>query len=285
MDMIKSLKSINFNNFSFDHNIDGSIETEREGTDLVFEIILNHAGCDAITFTPGLTDGTAIVSTDTGTPLQYSTYGGTSFMSWSVGAITIHAGVTNVSFYVSSTKDLYDEKSETFTMTVTSPTTETDNEIGTIFDYIIYESGTVFHDLDKFIAYMVNVLHGVINFNIIVKVTELNKVITNGQIIVRTPKENRLSFDGPYDPDLTILGTTRLNNSNWSYSENSQNFIFTSNAVIGIKSYSTFGFKAIVDTGLTKGIYALTTQILEGSRSENRINNNVDAEKIYYNIY
>ena len=130
-----------------------------------------------------------------------------------------------------------------------------------------------------------NVLHGVINFNIIVKVTELNKVITNGQIIVRTRKENRLSFDGPYDLNLTILGTTRLNNSNWSYSENSQNFIFRSNAVIGIKSYSTFGFKAIFDSGLTKGIYALTTQILVGNGSENRINNNVDADKIYYYIY
>jgi len=58
-----------------------------------------------------------------------------------------------------------------------------------------------------------------------------------------------------------------------------------SNAVIGAKPYSAFGFKAIFDAGFMKGIYTLTAQILAGCGSENRINNNVDAEKIDNFLY
>jgi hypothetical protein len=84
---------------------------------------------------------------------------------------------------------------------------------------------------------------------------------------------------------LTILGSTPLNNSVWSYSSDATNHIFTTSSVIAANSFSTIGFKAKWDAGFTKGIYTLTSQILAGSGGENRIDNNVDAEKIDYFIY
>jgi hypothetical protein len=390
-----------------------SDETEIEGTDLVFDISLNHAGCNSITFTPSLTSGTAIIGTDTGTPVQYSTNGGTTWSDWSGGNITIPAGNTSMLFKVPSVNVILDEVSENFTLTATIASGNTANVsstgTGTILDNDTEISGNVFNDLNRLTDLTVNgtgtnagglyanlvnpatnqviasvpvnadgtyafnsntynvfvntsykiiltsslqtvgsllsaatlpntwistgenvgagpghdgiidsklivtttttgvtqanfgivqvpdltpiitatpnVMHGITNFNIFVRLNELNNVSTNGLITVKIPKDSRWIFDGAFDPNLTILGSTPLNNSVWSYSSDATNHIFTTSSVIAANSFSTIGFKAKWDAGFTKGIYTLTSQILGGSGGENRINNNVDAEKIDYFIY
>jgi hypothetical protein len=125
---------------------------------------------------------------------------------------------------------------------------------------------------------------GKTEFNLTVRVTELNSINTNGLITVRIPKDARLSFKVPYNPSLTILGNIPLNNANWAFSQDAANYIFTSTTVITAGSFSTFGFVAEFDPGFTKGVYTLTSQIASGSGGEIRIDNNVDSEKIDYFI-
>jgi hypothetical protein len=55
--------------------------------------------------------------------------------------------------------------------------------------------------------------------------------------------------------------------------------------VITAGGFSYFGFNARWDSGQTKGVYTITSQIVEGSGGEIRTNNNVDAEKLDYFIY
>jgi uncharacterized repeat protein (TIGR01451 family) len=142
----------------------------------------------------------------------------------------------------------------------------------------------VIPDVTPVITAIPNVMTGKTEFNLTVRVTELNSINTNGLITVRIPKDARLSFKVPYNPSLTILGNIPLNNANWAFSQDAANYIFTSMTVIPAGSFSTFGFVAEFDPGFTKGVYTLTSQIASGSGGEIRIDNNVDSEKIDYFI-
>ena len=115
-------------------------------------------------------------------------------------------------------------------------------------------------------------------------------VNTDGLITVKVPVDDRWELNGPYTPSLTMLGSTDLDNTDWSYSiendglGNPAYHVFSSTVVIPGGGFSMIGFKATWDAGQTQGVYTITAQILEGSGSENRIDNNVDAEKLDYFI-
>ncbi|MBE0638026.1 MAG: cadherin-like domain-containing protein, partial [Bacteroidales bacterium] len=139
-------------------------------------------------------------------------------------------------------------------------------------------------DVTPIITAVPNVMNGPTDFYVTVRITELNNVNTNGLITVRIPKDTRWVLDGPYDQSLTMLGTTPLNNADWNYSDDATYHIFTTTAVIPAGGFSYFGFNARWDAGQTVGIYTITSQIVEGSGGEIRIDNNVDAEKLDYFI-
>jgi hypothetical protein len=140
-------------------------------------------------------------------------------------------------------------------------------------------------DVTPIITAIPNVMHGTTNFNLFVKITELNLVKTKGFITIKIPKDVRWTFNGAFDQNLTLLGGITLNNSIWTYSEDALNHIFTTTNVLIAGGNSTFGFKAIFSAPNTKGVYTITSQIVSGSGKEIRIDNNVDAEKIDYFIY
>ncbi|TRZ76713.1 MAG: hypothetical protein D4R97_00375, partial [Bacteroidetes bacterium] len=137
-------------------------------------------------------------------------------------------------------------------------------------------------DITPNITVSPNVMAGITNFDVTVKVTELNMVNTNGVITVIIPKDSRWVLNGSFNPSLTNLISTSLNNADWSYSSDASYHIFTTTSVIPAGSFSTFGFKATFTPGNTKGLYTITSQILSGSGGENRTNNNVDSEKLDY---
>ncbi|MEN8251549.1 MAG: hypothetical protein ABFS32_21675, partial [Bacteroidota bacterium] len=139
-------------------------------------------------------------------------------------------------------------------------------------------------DITPIITAVPNVMYGPTDFYVTVRITELNFVDTDGLITVRIPKDNRWVFDGPYDPNLTLLGSTDLNNIDWTYFDNATHHIFTSTTVIPAGSYSYFGFNTSWDSLQTTGIYTITSQIDSYSGGEERIDNNVDAEKLDYFI-
>lgn len=138
-------------------------------------------------------------------------------------------------------------------------------------------------DISPTITVTPNVMTGITKFNIIIRVTELNSVNTDGLITVIIPRDSRLTFDGSYDQALTMLGTTPLNNSVWNYVSTDPDFhIFTTTSVIPGGTFSTFGFRAQFDPGNTKGVYTITSQILSLSGGEIIVNNNADSEKLDY---
>ena len=133
-------------------------------------------------------------------------------------------------------------------------------------------------DVAPTITAVPNVMHGITSLNIFVQVAELNHVDTSGAIVVKIPKDSRLTFT--YNPALTVLGGTPLNNPVWSYSSDANNHIFTSSAVITGGNYSYFGFAATWNAGQTQGRYTITSQIVPYSGGETRTDNDVDAETI-----
>ncbi|MFK7207870.1 Calx-beta domain-containing protein, partial [Acinetobacter baumannii] len=112
--------------------------TATEGTDLyeVFTVSLSNPSSGPIVFNPTLSNGTAIVGTDTGTALEYNN--GTSWVAVPVGGITFAAGQTSVQVRVAVTDDNIDEANETFNLTATVTSGSTANTsatgVGTIVD-------------------------------------------------------------------------------------------------------------------------------------------------------
>ena len=90
-----------------------------EGNDLVFTISLTGISTTDVTFVPVLSDGTAIIGTDTETPIQYSNDGGKTWMIWTAGdPVIIIAGETELLFKVPSIDDNIDELDEDFEVAV-----------------------------------------------------------------------------------------------------------------------------------------------------------------------
>jgi hypothetical protein len=127
-----------------------------------------------------------------------------------------------------------------------------------------------------------NIMHGITIFNLTVKVTELNMVNTNGIITVNIPKDSRWILTSGFNQSLTIIGSTPVNNSVWTYSSNTTNHIFTTSSVIPSGGSLTFGFRVTFNPGSSRGIYTITSQLVSGSGGEVRVSNNADSEKIDY---
>ncbi len=127
-----------------------------------------------------------------------------------------------------------------------------------------------------------NVMNGLTQFNLVVRITELNSMNTGGTITVNIPKDSRWVLTQGFDPSLTLLGGTGLNNSMWTYSEDDVNHVFQTSSVISAGGSSSFGFMVTFNPGSTRGTYTITSQVESGGGGEERVNNNVDSEKIDY---
>jgi len=127
-----------------------------------------------------------------------------------------------------------------------------------------------------------NVMNGLTEFNLIVHVTELNFMDTGDPITINIPKDSRWFLTNGFDPSLTLLEGTVLDNNHWTYREDAVNHIFETLSVIPSGGALTFGFVITFDPGNTRGTYTITTQIESGGGGEERVNNNVDSEKLDY---
>ncbi len=138
-------------------------------------------------------------------------------------------------------------------------------------------------DLTTTLTATKNVMNGITSFDLIIRITELNSVNTDGMITLRLPKDIRWTLDGPFDTALTMLGSVTVHNSQWIYDGSDLNYhIFTSNAVINAGSFSAIGIKVIFDPQNARGTYTITSQLQSFSGGEMRVNNNADAEKLDY---
>jgi hypothetical protein len=150
--------------------------------------------------------------------------------------------------------------------------------------HILVRPAALVPDLSPNITAIPNIMHGTTNFNVTVKVQELLGNPTNGsQILVRIPKDPRVGFT--YNPTLTTVGFTPVNNSVWTYDGTDPIFHkFISNTIIPGNGSSTFGFVATFTPGQSQGKYTLSSSLNSGSGGEVITNNNQDAEVIDYFI-
>jgi len=127
-----------------------------------------------------------------------------------------------------------------------------------------------------------NISHGITIFDVIIKITELNSVNTNGNISVNIPVDSRWTLDGGFDNTLTILDGMPLNNDDWSYSSDATNHSFSSSVPIAAGGYSTIGFSITFNPDTNRGLYTITSQLVSGSGGEERATNNADSERLDY---
>ena len=155
---------------------------------------------------------------------------------------------------------------------------------GTVTDFGRFTGSNVI-DISPTITVEPSVMHGLTYFNTIIQVTELNFGNTNGTITILLTKDSRWDLNGGYNPSATVIGTTPVNNSDWTYDDTDPVYhIFTTNTVITKGSFLNFGFNAVFNAPGTMGTYTITSQMTSFSGGEYRIDNNVDAEGINFFI-
>ncbi|MBS1143247.1 MAG: hypothetical protein H6R14_653, partial [Proteobacteria bacterium] len=106
--------------------------TVGEGGYATFTATLSNLSTTAVTFTPSLSNGTAIVGTDTSAANTLQYFNGTTWVSAS-GGVSIPAGSNSVQLRLQTTNDLLDEPAENFSLTgtVTSGNTVNASATGT----------------------------------------------------------------------------------------------------------------------------------------------------------
>ncbi len=138
-------------------------------------------------------------------------------------------------------------------------------------------------DLAPVLTVSPNVMNGPTQFDVLVRVAELQGADTEARVTVMIPRDSRWTMAGDFDPTLTSLGGQSVDNEKWSYDPmNSGYHVFNREGVISGGGQSVFGFYALFDPGNAKGVFTVTTQILAGSGGEVKIGNNSDAEKLDY---
>jgi hypothetical protein len=137
-------------------------------------------------------------------------------------------------------------------------------------------------DLTPTLIVSPNIGHGITAFNLLVRVTELNNVSSDGPITVNIPADARWDLEEDYNSSLEILNDMTLNNSDWTYSRNETNHIFSSSLAIPAGGSSTFGFTIVFNPDTSRGLYTVTSQLVPGSGGEIRSSNNADSERLDY---
>ncbi len=136
-------------------------------------------------------------------------------------------------------------------------------------------------DLSPVLQVIPTSLQGVSSVGVALSVTELNNRTTTAPgAVVRIPSDPRLTFT--WDPALTQVGFTPVDNSKWTYSQGALFHTFTHPTSILGGDVESFGFLGSYDPQSTAGTTTLTATIVPLSGGECRLTNNADAETIVY---
>ncbi len=128
-------------------------------------------------------------------------------------------------------------------------------------------------------------ISGVSTVGYAVQITELNGLETDGSAIkVRIPSDPRLVFT--WDPNLTNVAFTTVNNSDWLYQGNNNVFhVFQyigNHGVLNGNDITAFGYEAVYDPQATNGQTTITATLVPFSGGECNLFNNSDSERLVY---
>jgi len=136
-------------------------------------------------------------------------------------------------------------------------------------------------DLSPVLKVVPSSLQGVSSIGVALSVSELNDLNTTAPgAVIRIPLDPRLTFT--WDPTLTQVGFTPVNNSEWTYVPSALFHTFTHPSVIMAGTAKSFGFIGSYDPQSTEGTTTLTATVVPFSGGECRVTNNTDAETVVY---
>jgi len=140
-------------------------------------------------------------------------------------------------------------------------------------------------DLTPIVTILPGNIAGASQVGVAIEITELNDIDTDGTTItIRVPSDPRLLFI--WDPSLTSVALTPVNNSNWNYlGDNGFVHTFTYNGtgqVIVGGTTEAFGMQTTYDPQNTDGQTTLTATIVPFGGGECNIINNTDSERLVY---
>lgn len=140
-------------------------------------------------------------------------------------------------------------------------------------------------DLTPVLAVLPSTISGNSAINIVIEVSEVNNVDTDGSIIaVRMPSDSRLLF--VWDIGLTQVGNIPVNNSVWNYL--GDNGVFHNweyngpGLIMNAGSNSSIGIRGFYDPQSTDGQTTVSSTIVPFSGGECNFTNNTDAESLIY---
>ncbi|MBD2757191.1 choice-of-anchor A family protein [Spirosoma validum] len=136
-------------------------------------------------------------------------------------------------------------------------------------------------DLTPIIYARPSTIYGTTEITVVVDVVELNSIATNGLITVKVTRDAKISLSFP--TNATSINNKTVQNTLWTCNSlDPTYYILTTTSVVPAGDKLSFGFTGTLTPGATTGVLTMSSVILGGSGGENRVNNNVDADKIDY---
>lgn len=155
------------------------------------------------------------------------------------------------------------------------------NENNTLYYVIEYPTIMFKTDLSIVVTTIPSVLVGPTSVGVVVDLHELNGRNSDGSTItVQIVKDARFTF--AFDPTLTTVGFSTVNNTNWTYNSGTIFHEFTTNSVIQGKQSLSFGYIGTYDPQGTTGQTSITATLTVNSGGDTTTSNNSDSEKIAY---
>lgn len=135
-------------------------------------------------------------------------------------------------------------------------------------------------DLVSAIYVRPSTVYGPSSLSVVVEVSETNGVSSSGLITVRVSKPTNLTLS--FDSSLSSVGGRSVQNGSWSFSSDANSYILTSSASIPGRGKLSFGLSGQLTPGSTSGMLSMSSMVVGGSGSEQRMDNNADADKVEY---
>ena len=126
-----------------------------------------------------------------------------------------------------------------------------------------------------------SVSYGTTNASVVITVSELTAVPTQGLITVRLTKDPRLQLS--FDASQTMVGGRPVQNSVWRVDDSQADYyILTTDHRLEADALLSIGLTGQLSPGATTGVLTVSATLVGNSGGEVNIINNIDSDKIEY---
>lgn len=137
-------------------------------------------------------------------------------------------------------------------------------------------------DLSPLVYARPSTAYGTTGVTVVVDVTELFGVGTNGTITIGLTKDPRVVLS--FSPTARSVDGHSVQNPLWKFDDSSNDsyYLLTTNTPISAENMLSFGLTGVLRPGATTGVLTVSAVILSNSGGDFRAKNNVDADKVEY---